>query len=110
VPAYGGLSQRAGYGAPPDSYGVPPRTYLRWGIAATVGGLLFCLIGGVRTGLASIYFTRQVTRRWQAGDWQGAQDASRKARTWAIVSTVLDVLGLVLASYLISSGTTSAVG
>lgn len=110
APAYGGLGQPAGYGAPLDSSGMVPRTYLRWAIAATIGGVLFCLIGGVPTGLASAYYARQVIPRWQAGDQQGARSAAAKARAWAIVSTVADVLGFVFAVYLISSGAANRVG
>ena len=72
--------------------------------------MLFCLIGGVPTGLASTHFARQVIPKWQAGDQQGALEASRKARTWAIVATVLDVLGFIFAVYLISSGSAGTVG
>jgi Interferon-induced transmembrane protein len=117
APGYGAPGYGApGYGTP--GYGPPgtpwpqqaPPTYLAWGIAAAIGGVLFCLIGGVPTGLASAYFARQVTARWQAGDQPGAHSASRKARLWAIVSTVADVLGFVFAVYLISSGTTGIVG
>ena len=72
--------------------------------------MLFSLIGGVPTGLASIHFARQVLPRWQAGDQQGALDASRKARTWAIVSTVLDVLGFIFVVYLFASNATGTVG
>jgi interferon-induced transmembrane protein len=110
APAYTGRGEQAGYGAPPDSAGAAPRTYLRWAIAATVGGVLFCLIGGVPTGLASVYFARQVIPRWQAGDQQGARSAAAKARVWAIVSTVADVLGFFVAIYLISSGAANRVG
>jgi hypothetical protein len=103
-----GLS--VGYGAPLAAYGSPPPTYLPWGIAAIVGGVLFCLIGGVPTGLASTHFARQVLPRWQAGDQQGALDASRRARTWAIVSTVLDVLGFIFVVYLLASNSAGTVG
>jgi hypothetical protein len=110
APPQGGPGPRAGYGAPAGSYGPPPPTYLRWGIAAIVGGVLFSLIGGVPTGLVSTHFARQVVPKWQAGDQQGARSASRKARTWAIVATVLDVVGFIYVVYLFSNGATGAVG
>ncbi len=104
-------AQPQGYGAPLGSYGdEPPPTYLPWGIIAVVGGLLFCLIGGVPSGLASTHFARQVIPRWQAGDQQGAREASKKARTWAIVATVLDVLGLVFVIFYLLKSRNPAVG
>jgi len=105
-------AQSHGYGAPLGSYGdAPPPTYLPWGIAAIAGGLLFCLIGGVPSGLACTHFARKVIPKWQAGDQQGAREASKKARTWAIVSTVLDVLGLVFVIFFyLSKSRNPAVG
>ncbi|HKB29907.1 MAG TPA: CD225/dispanin family protein [Streptosporangiaceae bacterium] len=110
APPQGGPGQRVGYGAPAGSYGPPPPTYLRWGIAAIVGGVLFSLIGGVPAGLVSTHFARQVVPKWQAGDQQGARSASRKARTWAIVATVLDVVGFIYVVYLFSNSATGTVG
>jgi Interferon-induced transmembrane protein len=111
VPARGGADRAGGgYGAPPDRSGGPPPTYLSWAIIAIVGGVLFSLIGGVPTGIASAHFARQVMPRWQAGDQQGAREASTKARTWAIASTVLDVLGLIFVIYLLSTSKNGNVG
>jgi Interferon-induced transmembrane protein len=106
----GGYGAPAGYGRPAEWSGTPPPTYLSWAIIATVGGVLFCLIGGVPTGLASMHFARQVRPRWLAGDRQGAVAAAKNARTWATVSTVLDVLGFIFVVYLLSSSKNGTVG
>ncbi|HUK71556.1 MAG TPA: CD225/dispanin family protein [Streptosporangiaceae bacterium] len=100
----------AGFGTPAVWSGKPPPNYLPWAIIATIGGVLFSLIGGVPTGLVSAHFARQVMRRWHAGDRQGALEAARKARIWATVSTVLDVLGLIFVVYLFSSNKNGTVG
>ncbi len=103
----GGYGAPAGYGGPAGWSGTPPPTYLPWAIIATIGGVLFCLIGGVPTGLASMHFARQVMPRWLAGDRQGAVAAAKKARTWATVSTVL---GFIFVVYLFSSSKNGTVG
>jgi len=91
-----------GYGAGPA--GTPPATYLPWAYTAAVGGVLFSLILGLPTGLVAVNYGRKVRPAWAAGDVQRAISASRKARTWAIVSTVLDVLGIVLVFVLLAAG------
>jgi hypothetical protein len=84
--------------------GPQPPTYLVWGILAAVGGVFFCLIGGVPTAIAATVYARQVSSKWAAGDQQGALQASRNARTWAIVATVLDAIGLILVIVIIAHG------
>jgi hypothetical protein len=86
-------------GAP--SYALPPMgqsppTYLIWARIAAVGGVLFNLILGLPSALAAMRYGRQVREHWEAGDQAAAASASRKARTWSIVASVLDVLGIVL--------------
>jgi Interferon-induced transmembrane protein len=88
-PGYG----QPGYGQP---FGQSPPTYLIWARIALVGGVLFNLILGFPAGLAAQRYGRKVRQAWQAGDQAAAISASRKARTWAIVSTVLDALGIIL--------------
>lgn len=109
APGYGaqpyGTGAYGGYGAPG---GAKPPTYLVWGILSAIGGVLFCLIGGVPTAIASIVYARQVDTKWSAGDQAGAQQASRNARTWAIVSTVLDVIGVIIVIIVFGAGLHSA--
>jgi len=72
------------YGGPP---GTPPPNHLVWAILST----LFCCLP---LGIASIVFAAQVNGKYAAGDFAGAQDSSRKARTFALWGTII---GLILA-------------
>jgi hypothetical protein len=70
------------------SYGpttAPPPNYLAWAVVATV---LFFL----PLGVVSIVFASQVNGKYAAADFAGAQEASRKARTWALWSTLVGVV------------------
>lgn len=87
------------YGTPPPSYdgmppaqpptSEPPSNNLVWAILTTI----FCCLP---LGVVSIVFAAQVNSKWQAGDYAGAQDASRKAKQWAIWSAVAGVVVAVL--------------
>jgi len=46
--------------------------------------------------IASIIFSTQVNSKWAMGDAAGAQDASRKAKTFAMVATILGGISIVL--------------
>jgi hypothetical protein len=98
--AYGSAPGGA-YGSAPSQLGRPP-TYLGWAITAAVGGVLFSLILGLPTGLVATRYARKVRTAWDAGDQYEAARASKRALTWSIVSTCLDILGLILVFYLIS--------
>ncbi len=98
TPRYG----TPGYGAAP--YGSPPPTYKVWAYIAAVGGVLFNLILGFPCGLVAANHARKCRRYWESGNQAAAISESRKALTWVIVSTVLDVLGIVLFIVLIRSG------
>lgn len=81
APPTGGYSPypttSVGYGV--AAGGTPPDNYLVWAILSTV---LCCLPAGI----VSIVKSSQVNSKWNAGDAAGAQEASRQARMWAIVS------------------------
>jgi hypothetical protein len=95
VPGYAAPGYGApGYGAGP--YGNPPPTHLIWARIAAAGGVLFNLILGFPAGLIAMSHGRKVRQLWESGDQQAAFAASRKARTWAIASTVLDAIGVIL--------------
>ncbi|PRX98525.1 CD225/dispanin family protein [Allonocardiopsis opalescens] len=81
---YGG-----GYGGQPGGGGTPPDNYLVWSILSTI---CCCL----PLGIVSIVFSTQVNSKWQAGDYAGAQDASNKAKNFAIWSAVAGVIAGVL--------------
>ena len=74
-----------GQGAP----GTPPPNYLVWAILTTV---LCCL----PLGVVSIVFSTQVNSKWALGDVTGAQDASAKARKFAIWSAIAWAIVVVL--------------
>jgi uncharacterized membrane protein len=70
--------------------------------------VLFSIIIGMPCGLISLYYSRRVQPAWMAGHQQRAAHASRRAMTWAIVSTLFDLLGLIVVISLISHGSGSA--
>jgi len=74
-----------------------PESYLIWSILAT---LLCCPI----LGIVSIVFAAQVDSRYYAGDIAGANDASNKAKTWAIVAAGLGAIGGILYMILFAAG------
>ena len=79
--------QGAGYGQQPyqpyqpyQGYatGPPPSNNLVWAIIS----LFCCTIGGI----VAIVYAAQVDGKWARGDYAGAQQSAKNARTWAIVS------------------------
>jgi len=86
----------------PSAGGPPPPNYLVWAILATI----FCCLP---LGIPAIVFAAQVNSKWAVGDFAGAQESSRKARQFALWSTIIGVvfvvlyLVIVLASVLASS-------
>lgn len=103
-----------GYGTsgyfPPGYAGGPggqqPPTHLAWAWIAAAGGVLFSLILGFPTAMIALSHARKVRPNWEAGNMQGAITASRKARTWSIVSTILDVLGIGILAVVIGAAHT----
>lgn len=96
VPSYGPLTapqyhSEPHYNSRPPQYNTPteqspmPPTYLAWSIAVTI---LCCLIGGI----VAIVYSSQVSSRYIAGDYEGAEYASRQARIWIIVSACVGLL------------------
>jgi hypothetical protein len=102
APGYG----QPGYGA--GSYGTPPPNYLIWARIAAAGGVLFSLILGFPSALVAMSYGRKVRPQWESGQQQAAAAASRKARTWAIVATALDALGVVLLIVIIAAAAGSS--
>ena len=84
--------------------GEPPPNNLVWAILTTI----FCCLP---LGIVSIVFAAQVNGKWQAGDREGAMDASRKARTFALWATIVGLLVIlgyaVLVTVAVSSGSTT---
>lgn len=103
--AGGGYGQTP-YGAPQQPYGQPfggpppgqqmypgPRpslpNYLVWSILTT----LFCCLPA---GVVSIVYAAQVNGKLDEGDYATAQRYSSNARTWAMVSAGLGLLGVII--------------
>ena len=87
------------YGAPgvPGPQGTPPPNYLVWAILTTI----FCCLP---LGIASIVFSTQVNSKWALGDVGGAQDASGKAKRFAIWAAIAWAVIAVLYGILIAVG------
>ena len=109
-PSYGGddsSNQGGAYGQPPSGpqygyggggpQGTPPPNHLVWAILSTI---LCCL----PLGIVSIVFAAQVNSKWTAGDYAGAQEASAKAKKFAIWSVVAFFVMLVIYIILITAG------
>lgn len=69
--------------------GGPPPNNLVWAILST----LFCCLP---LGIVSIVFAAQVNTKYQAGDYAGAVEASRKAKNFAIGAAAVGVVVLVI--------------
>lgn len=87
------------YGMPgvPGLQGTPPPNYLVWSILATI----FCCLP---LGIVSIVFSTQVNSKWALGDVAGAQDASEKARRFAVWSAIAWAVLAVLSGILLAAG------
>jgi archaellum biogenesis protein FlaJ (TadC family) len=68
----------------------PPSNYL-------VGAILCTLFCCQILGIVSIIFAAQVNSKWQAGDYEGARQASRNALTWIWISLGATVILISLA-------------
>lgn len=86
----------------PAPGGQAPPNYLIFAILVT----LFCCLPG---GVASIIYATQVNSKYQAGDIAGAQEASKKAKMWLMISAgvgvviwilviILNVFGVMMSS------------
>lgn len=97
-------NQPTGYG---QAVAEPPPSNLVWGIVT------ICLCGGgligLVAGIVSIVNASQVSTKWAVGDQVGAQEASRKARTWALWGLLLSLaLFLLIMVVVISLGASGA--
>ena len=91
-PSYGQPSAPRYTTASPGNAPVMPPSYLVWSVLVT---LFCCQLGGI----ISIIFSAQVSSRYARGDYEGAEESSRKARTWIIVSAIVG--GVCIVAYLI---------
>jgi hypothetical protein len=100
-PYSGGAYPGGTYGAVP-SYAKAPPTYMYWAMTASVAGLLFSTFLGLPAGITATRYARKVRPAWDGGRPTEAVRLSKRALTWSIVATVLDVLGLILFITLVS--------
>jgi hypothetical protein len=99
-----------GYGAPA---GAKPPTYRGMAITAAILGIFLGFISiliGLPAGIAASVYGRKVDTAWAQGDPVGAATASRRARTWLIVSATFDAISLILAIVVIARGGASSTG
>lgn len=70
-----------GYGYPGQPYGAPP---IAKPDSNLVGAILVTLLCCLPFGIVAIVYAAQVDSKWNAGDWQGAQRASKLAKNWGL--------------------------
>lgn len=85
------------------SFGPIPN-YMVWAILITIASLCLCCGIGTIPGIVAIVFASQVNGKLAAGDRTGAERASKNARTWCWVTSILCILGLVASIAMIASG------
>lgn len=81
----------------------PPPNYLVFAILTTI----FCC---QVLGIVSIVYAAQVNSRWNAGDHQGALDASKNAKIWAWVSFASGFIIIAIAMILSFLGVLAGIG
>lgn len=81
---YGNVYHSMGSGTPNQSMPCPPSN-LVWAIVSTI---LCCL----PTGIVAIVYACKVDNLYLMGDYQGAVEASNKARNWAIGGLIASVV------------------
>jgi hypothetical protein len=85
---------------------LPPGTtvpnYLVFAILTTV----FCCLPA---GIPAIVFAAQVNGKLQAGDWAGAQQASKNAKLWCLISLGVGLAAIVGYGFLIMAGLLSGI-
>ncbi len=77
--------------------------HLVWAIISTVLATCLCCPLGL-IGIVGIVFSSKVNSMLQQGDIDGAQRASKTAKTWCIVATVLAGIGLLLNIWMYAGG------
>lgn len=78
--------------------------YLVWAILITIASVFFCCIIGTIPGIVAIVFAAQVNSKLGMGDEAGAWAASRRAKLWCWITTVLTFLGLCWTIWFFSGG------
>ncbi|MBP5796724.1 MAG: CD225/dispanin family protein [Bacteroidales bacterium] len=68
--------------------GPKPTSYLVLAILATI----FCCLP---FGIPAIVFAAKVDSHWNAGNYQAAEESSRKARTWMLISVIVGLVWII---------------
>ncbi len=101
VPGYTHVGQTGFHPLP----GAAPESYILWSILTTIA----CC---PPFGLVAMFYASQVSRKWAAGDHEGARAASRRARGWAIaagIGLLVSLVTIVLLSDQLLSGPTTSI-
>jgi hypothetical protein len=106
APAYGAPPAAPAYGTP-QAYGAPVADVpnnMGLAIAGLIAGLCCSGIFGLITGILAVVNASSVKNKLAVGDVAGAQDAAKKARTFALVSFALAAVGIVVSIILAATG------
>lgn len=79
----------------------PPQNYLALAIIST---LFCCQIFGI----ISIIYAAQVNSKYLAGDYSGAESASKNAKLWGFLSLGIGLLTIVVAAILFGASAIAA--
>ncbi len=88
---------------PPVPSPTPPPNYLVWAILTTI---LCCL----PFGIVSIIYSAQVNSKWTAGDYEGASQASKNAKIWALVAFIVGLASVIIWFVLMALGVIAGLG
>lgn len=81
--------------------------HMAWTIVSTIIATLTCCPLGL-LGIVGIVFSSKVKNLVNIGDLAGAMRASNNAKTWAIVATVLAVIGIAINIWVQMNGGSAA--
>ena len=81
--------------------------HMAWTIVSTIVATLTCCPLGL-LGIVGIVFSSKVKNLVNIGDLAGAMRASNNAKTWAIVATVLAVIGIAINIWVQMNGGSAA--
>jgi len=70
-------------------------SHMVWAVIATVAGFLLCWLIALPLGIAAIVYASKVDNMKRVGNLYAAQEASHKARSFAIGSTAVSCVGLI---------------
>jgi hypothetical protein len=73
--------------------GVKPKNWMTEAIIVTVAGFIFSCLGGI-LGIIAIVNASNVDKKYQQGDFVGAENAAKQAKLFTIIAAVVAALGL----------------